>query len=181
MSRPLVMFIAMSLDGYIVTNDHNIDFLSKVELPGEDYGYNAFTQEVDTVIWGRKTYDKVKDIPGVVLHPDKQVYVMSRSKTGTEGNIIYHHDVVELVRGLKEKEGKTIYCDGGAEIVFQVLQAKMVDRMIVSVIPHLLGSGIRLFGEGIPEQEIALKYSATYPSGLVQLWYDVKKAAVVAS
>lgn len=59
MSRQVILYIAMSLDGFIAKNDDNIDFLSIVERPGEDYGYSAFQKEVDTLIWGRKTYDKV--------------------------------------------------------------------------------------------------------------------------
>lgn len=60
MSRQVILYIAMSLDGFIAKNDDNIDFLSIVERPGEDYGYSAFQKEVDTLIWGRKTYDKIR-------------------------------------------------------------------------------------------------------------------------
>ncbi len=60
MSRKLVLYIAMSLDGYIAKKDDSLDFLSMVETPNEDYGYAEFTNTIDTVIWGRKTFDKVK-------------------------------------------------------------------------------------------------------------------------
>ena len=58
-NRKVNLYIAMSLDGYIAKEDDNIDFLSQVEVPDEDYGYAEFTAGIDTVIWGRKTYDKV--------------------------------------------------------------------------------------------------------------------------
>jgi dihydrofolate reductase len=82
--------------------------------------------------------------------------------------------VVELVKSLKEQPGSDIYCDGGAEIVAELLKHRLFDRIIVSVIPHLLGDGIRLFKENNVEQELRFKRNISYPSGLVQLWYDVK-------
>jgi dihydrofolate reductase len=79
------------------------------------------------------------------------------------------------VKELKQQEGKDIYCDGGAEIVFELLNAKLFDRIIISIIPHLLGEGIRLFKDNNIEQNLQFKRSSSYPSGLVQLWYDVKQ------
>lgn len=164
----------MSLDGYIAQKDDNIDFLSVVETPGEDFGYAAFLQEIDTVIWGRKTFDKVLSFGGGVPHTDKKVVVISRSRTGKHEHAEYVADVVELVKRLKAEPGKDIYCDGGAEIVFELLNHQLIDRLIVSVIPHLLGDGIRLFRENNVEQKLQYKKSISFPCGLVQLWYDVK-------
>ncbi len=175
MSRKLYLYIAMSLDGYIAKADDNIDFLTLVETPNEDFGYHDFLQNIDTVIWGRKTFDKVLTIGEQYLHRDKKVYVISKSRTGTHDHVVFHSDVVQLVTELKQQEGKTIYCDGGAEIVTELLRHKLFDRIIVSVIPHLLGDGIRLFKDGRPEQYLQFKQSQSFPSGLVQLWYDVKK------
>lgn len=175
MSRKLYLYIAMSLDGYIAKANDNIDFLTMVETPNEDYGYHDFLQNIDTVIWGRKTFDKVLTIGEQYLHRDKKVYVISKSRTGTHDHVVFHPNVVELVTALKQQEGKNIYCDGGAEIVTELLRHKLFDRIIVSVIPHLLGDGIRLFKDGRPEQSLQFKQSLSFPSGLVQLWYDVKQ------
>lgn len=172
MPRQLVLYIAMSLDGYIAGENDNIDFLSSVDTPGEDFGYFDFYHTVDTVIWGRRTYDKLLSFEVDFPHKDKKVYVISRSRSGTDENVEYRSDVVQLIHELKEKQGKDIYCDGGGQIVFELLKHKLIDRLIVSVIPHLVGSGIPLFREGRPEQSLKLKKSISYPSGLVQLWYD---------
>lgn len=174
MNRKVNLYIAMSLDGYIAGKDDNIDFLSIVETPGEDFGYAAFLQEIDTVIWGRKTFDKVLSFGGGLPHADKKVFVISRSRTGKHEHAEYAADVVELVKRLKTEPGKDIYCDGGAEIVFELLRHQLIDRLIVSVIPHLLGDGVRLFKANNVEQKLRFKKSLTFPSGLVQLWYDVK-------
>jgi dihydrofolate reductase len=171
--RKLILYIAMSLDGYIAKTDDNIDFLSKVETPGEDFGYDDFLKNIDTVIWGRRTFDKVKTFSKDVPHKDKNVYVISKSRSGKEGHAVYRNDAAELVKELKQQEGKDIYCDGGGEIVFELLKHSLIDRFIISIIPHLLGDGIRLFKEGRPEHNIKLKHTVSYyPSGLVQLWYE---------
>lgn len=164
----------MSLDGYIAKKDDNIDFLSIVETPDEDFGYADFLQSIDTVIWGRKTFDKVLSFGQGVPHPDKKVFVISTTRTGKEEHATYFHNVVELVKSLKQQEGKDIYCDGGAEIVFELLNNRLLDRIIVSVIPHVLGDGIRLFKDNNVEQLLTFKRSISYPSGLIQLWYDIK-------
>ena len=163
----------MSLDGFIAKKDDSLDFLSMVDVPNEDYGYAEFTNTIDTVIWGRKTFDKVKSFGLDIPHADKKVYVISKSKQGIDGHVEYSNDVVDLVKKLKSEEGKDIYCDGGAEIVTLLLNSALFDRIIISVIPHILGDGIRLFKENNLEQKLSLKKSVSYPSGLVQLCYDV--------
>ncbi len=175
MARTVNLYIAMSLDGYIAKNDDNIDFLSAVDTPGEDYGYAEFSSTIDTVIWGRRTYDKVLTLPQGPFYQDKKIYVVSKTRTGEAGNVTFHPDLLTLVNDLKTKEGKNLYCDGGAEIVFELLKHGLIDRIIVSVIPYLLGDGIRLFKAGFPEQKLKFKKSCSFPSGLVQLWYDVLK------
>jgi dihydrofolate reductase len=174
MGRILILYIAMSLDGYIAKKDDNIDFLSIVETPNEDFGYSDFLQNIDTVIWGRKTFDKVLSFGNGVPHKGKNVFVISKTKKGKVEHATYTDNVVTLVETLKQQTGKDIYCDGGAEIIYELLKHRLFDRIIVSVIPHCLGDGIRLFKDNNIEQQLQFKRSISYPSGLVQLWYDVK-------
>lgn len=173
MSRKVMLYIAMSVDGYIAKDDDNIDFLSLVEWPGEDYGYAAFQQEVDTLIWGRKTYDKVMSFGIEFPHKNKRCIVLSRTKTGRDENVeFYGGSVKDLITELRQQDGKHIYCDGGGEVIFQLLQERLIDKMIISIIPHLVGTGVRLFTDGAPEQYLKLTRSCAFPSGLVQLWYE---------
>lgn len=162
----------MSLDGYIAKEDGDIDFLSIVDTPGEDFGYADFLQGVDTILWGRKTYDKMLSFGIDFPHKDKKVYVLSQSRTGQDENVEYVSNAKALIEQLQQQPGKNIYCDGGGEVVATLLNHALIDQLIVSVIPHLVGSGIRLFKEGRPEQNLKFKRSISYPSGLVQLWYD---------
>lgn len=176
MPRQVILYIAMSLDGYIAKDTDNIDFLSIVESPGEDYGYSDFQKGVDTLIWGRKTYDKVLSFGIEFPHKDKRCIVLSKTLKGKNENVeFYNGDLSLLISELKSLPGKNIYCDGGGEVVYELLKKFLIDKVIVSVIPHLVGNGVRLFKDGRPEQYLHLSKSITFPSGLVQLWYDTKK------
>jgi dihydrofolate reductase len=172
MNRKLCLFIAMSLDGYIAKPDGDISFLDEMNQEGEDYGYATYIETVDTVILGRKTYDKILSMGNESFYGDRDVYVLTRTLRKNSGKItFYSDDLKELVTTLKSKSGKNIYCDGGAEIIQQLLQAELIDELTVSVIPVLLGNGIRLFDGIYPEQKLTLLESKSFPKGLTQLHY----------
>lgn len=174
-SRQVILYIAMSLDGYIADKDDNLDFLSSVEVAGEDYGYAAFTDSVDAVIIGRKTYDKVIAMGYDYPHIDKDVYIITRTARPSIGSFqFYTGSLGDLVSSLKSQAGKHIYCDGGGEIVHELLKAKLIDELIISVIPVLLGEGRLLFQSGREQQALQLISSQAYDSGLVQLHYKVQ-------
>jgi len=171
--RKVILFIAMSLDGYIAKPDGDIGFLSGVEQQGEDYGYNKFLNSVDTVIIGRKTYDHVIEMGFDYPHQDKDVYILSRSEKPEVGFPKYFKGSLNgLVAELKAKKGKNIYCDGGSDVINALLNENLVDEFIISVIPVLLGDGISLFKNGRPESQLKLIKSKQYDSGLVKLHYE---------
>jgi dihydrofolate reductase len=173
MTRQVILYIAMSLDGYIAKDDYNIDFLSLVQSSEEDYGYSAFLLEIDTVILGRKTYDKVLSFGIEFPYREKQCIVLSRTKVGRDNNVeFFNGDVKDLITKLQMQDGKDIYCDGGGEVVYHLLKSELIDKMIISIIPHLVGNGVRLFKDSRPEQYLRLTRSSTFHSGLVQLWYE---------
>lgn len=176
MERKVILYIAMSLDGYIAKTNDDISFLNGVEKEGEDYGYNDFISHVDAVIIGRKTYEKVLSMVGSFPHADKDAYVITKfpkEKIGKTG--FYNGDLTELVKQLKEKPGKHVFVDGGAQVVQALLEERLIDEIYISVIPILLGEGISLFKQGLPEQKLRLINSRSYDKGLVQLHYEVLK------
>jgi dihydrofolate reductase len=172
MKRKLILYIACSLDGYISEPNDKLDFLSMVEQEGEDYGYVDFVKSVDAVIMGRKTYDIVMAMGIGFPHADKETYIITRTEKPSEGSVnFYTGNLNDLVQQLKSKEGKNIYCDGGAEIVNELLRLQVFDELVVSIIPVLLGSGTKLFQEGIPKKNLKLISSKSFEKGLVQLRY----------
>ncbi len=176
MSKQLVLYIACSVDGYIAKPNDDLSFLGLVEQAGEDYGYSAFMQTIDTVIIGRKTYDWVmKQVPEFP-HAHLNTYVITRNPLPNQGNIqFYNGEITELVAQLKTQYGKNIFCDGGAEIVQLLLKADLIDELIISIIPVLVGDGIRLFKDGRPELNIELINVKHFVKGLVQLHYKRNK------
>ena len=170
--RPVILYIAMSIDGYIAKPNDDLSFLSIVEKEGEDYGYNDFVSSIDTVILGRKTYDWVMQQVGSFPHADKNAYVITRTPKPSVGKTVFYTGALTtLVSQLKSEPGKSIFCDGGAEVVNELLQHQLIDELIISVIPILVGNGTRLFKEGRPEQRWILVNTKSFETGLVQLHY----------
>lgn len=174
--RPLILYIAISLDGFIATKDDNISFLDMVAAPGEDYGYADFTSGVDTVIMGRRTYEKVAAMGYPDPHPGRTLYVLSSGKHDWPAHVhAYSGDPQKLLQEIRQQPGKVIYCDGGAALVQSLLQSQLIDEIIVSVIPVLLGQGISLFGAQGRSARLSLVSSKAFASGLVQLHYSVDR------
>jgi dihydrofolate reductase len=173
-NRKLILYIACSLDGYIAKPNDDLGFLGIVQKEGEDYGYNDFVSTVDTVIIGRKTYDWVTGQGFDFPHSDKECYIITRQEKPKVGNLtFYNGELKKLVLELKAKNGKNIFCDGGSEIVNQLLSEKLFDELIISVVPVLVGSGTRLFTDGRPEQELELVSAKSFETGLLQLHYKI--------
>ena len=175
--RKISLFIAMSLDGYIAKPNDDLGFLKLVEKEGEDYGYAAFTGTIDTVIIGRRTYDYVlKEIgPSFYDNGKRDVYVITRTQRPPVGRtIFYAGNLSELIKKIRSEKGKNIYCDGGAEVINELLRQDLIDEYIISVVPILLGSGTRLFKDGRPEQLLEFIKAKTFDTGLAQLHYKRK-------
>lgn len=176
MDRKTLLYIAASLDGFIAGPGDDMRFLAAVQQEGEDYGYAAFMKTVDTVIMGRKTYDWVmKQVPEFP-HASLNAYILTRTVRPAIGNTcFYNGSLSELLSRLRSVPGKHIFCDGGGATIHALLMEGLVDEMIISFIPVLLGGGTKLFSEGIPGQTLELVNAGSYPSGLVQLHYRVAR------
>lgn len=170
--RRLILYIAMTLDGFIAKPNDDLSFLSIVELEGEDYGYNDFITSIDTVIIGRRTYDWVMNQVPEFIHSNLDTFVMTRTTRPSVGKTnFYTGDLKSLVLTLKSQEGKNIFVDGGAEVVNELLADNLIDDFIISIIPIMIGEGIRLFKDGRPEQLLKLIDVKSFETGLVQLHY----------
>jgi dihydrofolate reductase len=173
--RKVVIFIAASLDGFISAGNDDLSFLDIVQRKGEDYGYQEFIGSVDTVIMGRRTWEWIlrhmKEFP----HAGVETFIITHRKEQDSGMLkFYGGDLKELVSGLKVRSGKNIFVDGGANIINQLLKEGLIDEMIISFIPVLLGEGIRLFsGESKPDK-LTLQSMRHYDSGLVRVHYMLK-------
>jgi dihydrofolate reductase len=147
-------FIAMSLDGFIAKHDGDIEWLRSVEMVGEDYGYGDFWESIDGLIIGNNTYKKIMTFPEYP-YGDKKLVIL---KSG-----------VSPQQALAQfKQDAHLYIDGGMTIRSFITQG-LLDELIISIIPILLGNGIPLFTE--MESTLTLIGSKSFDSGLVQLHY----------
>jgi dihydrofolate reductase len=167
--RKVILFIASSLDGYIAREDGGIDWL----FSDADYGYSKFYRSIDTIIVGRKTYDQSLEFDEYP-YKGKKAFVFTREKRAGDGHVDFvSSDITGFVRKLKRRKGRDIWLVGGADIVSILMNAGLVDRIILSIHPAVLGRGIPLFKGLTREVKMKLTKTISYPSGLVQLHYEL--------
>ena len=172
--RKVVLFIAMSLDGYIADKNGNVDWLNGQDIDGENIDtYSIFTKDIDTVVMGWNTYDQIVTelSPTEWVYSDFTSYVIThRELPSTDGIIFTKKDPCSIVNELRQKPGKAIWICGGAGIIQPLIEADIIDSYYISVIPTILGSGIRLFGTTPDELKLKLVRTQTY-NGIVELIY----------
>ncbi len=167
------VFIATSLDGFIAREDGGLDWLPEDPEP---HGYDEFIATVDAIVMGRKTFEIVLAF-GSWPFGEKPVIVLSSNPSeiaAPEGTVCeaMNGTPPEIVERLAERGYKHLYIDGGVTVQ-GFLGAGLIQRLIVTRIPVLLGSGIPLFGH--VSHDVRLKHVATrsYPSGIVQSEYVI--------
>ena len=168
--RAVKLFIATSLDAYIAREDGGVDWL----FQEGDYGWTTFIASVDTALIGRRTFDFMVGA-GAPTFEGLDHYVFSRTLSpDTEGVTVVSWDPADLVTELRRRPGKDIWLVGGGELNTALARAGMIDEMIVSVHPVVLGSGIPLFAPGCTQTDLEFVGSETWGTGLVQLSYRRK-------
>lgn len=176
--RKVILYIAISLDGYIADSRGSVGWISGQDenLEMEDT-FTPFFSNVDTVIMGRNTYDQVAN----ELSPDQwpyegaTTYVLTNriDTTARSENIRFRNtDACRLVDELKQESGdKDIWICGGAEVAQRLISNNRIDVYHLAIIPTLLGSGIRLFGTTAQKIDLELKGTKEY-NGIVEAVYS---------
>lgn len=166
------VFVGTSLDGFIARPNGTFDFLPDSPEP---HGYEEFFATVDALLMGRKTYETALSF-GQWPYGSKPVFVLSSRTLAQvpDGAVVERVTGTpqEIMTGLAARGIEHVYVDGG-QTVQQFLRAGLIDRITVTRVPVLIGSGISIFGES--DRDILLQHIATrsYPSGLVQSEYAV--------
>ena len=174
--RETVLYLAVSLDGYLADRMGGVGWLSGPggAWEGVESSYPAFLQGVDTVVMGWNTYRQVVTelSPGPWPYEGLTCWVAThRSPQPRPGVHFFSGDLARQVRRLREQQGRGIWVCGGGEVIRQLLAADLIDRLEVFVIPVLLGGGIRLFPE--LEHPLALELeSAGAAGGMARLVYQ---------
>lgn len=177
--RKVVLFIAMSLDGYIADRSGGVNWLTGHGNDEENIDtYSIFIKDVDTVIMGWNTYHQITTelSPDNWIYDDLHTYVITHHNCPSTDNIQFTGESpAKLVQMLKDTDGKAIWICGGSSIVHQLLREDLIDTFYISVIPTLLGSGIRLFPSLDQELKLRLVKTQTY-NGITDLVYEHRQA-----
>lgn len=172
--RPVRYSVAASLDGFIADAAGGFDWIPTD--PAVDFG--ALFARVDTVVMGRRTYEVMQAADGPAWPPGTRLYVFSRTLQAAE-----HPDVEVVASGAADTVARLraetgtgeIWIFGGGELFATLLEAGQVDRVEVTIVPVLLGSGVPLVTDAISRTALRLTDLQRYPSGMVRLSYAVER------
>lgn len=179
--RKVVLSVGISLDQYVARKDGSVDWLSM----DWDYDWMEFFGTIDTILMGRKSWDKTIEMSGGKKeNPYKgtNVFVFSHSlkDAGVEGVEIISDGIMRFVEDLKSKDGKDIWLFGGGELTRSFLNENLVDEIYLGITPILLGSGLQIFPE--LEREIPLRLiscntckSTKDDNAMIDLRYEIIK------
>lgn len=173
--RKVILYIAMSLDGYVADKEGGIDWLEGQEVDSNmPETYNKLMERIDTVILGYNTYNQVINelSPDVWPYEGMKSYIFT-SRDVEETSEIKKADkpLVEFIKYLKNEEGKDIWICGGASIANQLIKNDMIDRYQISILPIILGSGIKLFNEDLNIIKLQLM-NTDVVNGITELTYE---------
>ncbi|HET9905866.1 MAG TPA: dihydrofolate reductase family protein [Anaerolineales bacterium] len=174
MTIKISVYIATSLDGFIARRNGDIDWLTGGE-GGEDYGYAEFMSDIDHIVMGRNTYEKVLTFGGWPYA--KKVIVLSSRNLSIPPELSDKVEALnlsprELISEMDTRIAKHIYLDGGVTIQ-RFLREGLVDELTITTIPILIGEGLSLFGELERDVKLELIKSESFMNGFVQNRYKV--------
>lgn len=178
--RKVVLYIAMSLDGFIADKNGSVDWLAGHDKDSQELGsYPEFSKTIDAVVLGYSTYHQIV----TELSPDNwpysgmQSYVLTHRKLDATDEIEFTgENIGGLINRLKKQDGKDIWICGGASVVNQFIGLDLIDNYCVTVIPIILGSGIRLFKSENSQIKLKLISTRSY-NGMTDLMYERREIA----
>ena len=173
--RKIIVHIATSADGYIARPDGDIEWLTDRPAPKGFYGIPAFERTIDTILFGRKTFDASLTM-GASFDGKKQNFVFSRQPPPPvvpSGVEFVAEPVPSFADRLRRGSGKNIWMMGGGEIIAAFLDAGAIDEFIISVVPVFIGDGIPLIARRHRQTPLSLQSVTPFPDGVVQIHYHV--------
>lgn len=175
--KKVVLYIAMSLDGYIADKNGGVSWLVGENKDDHTSSYNEFINTVDTIIMGQNSYNQIT----TELSPDHWVYEGLQTYVLTHRSLISRReieftddgvdDLINRIRVQAVNSEKDIWLCGGADVVHQFMEKDLIDRYHITIIPTILGAGIRLFKK--LDQPLLLKLISNESyNGMVDMVYD---------
>jgi dihydrofolate reductase len=166
--RKIILNVAISLDGLIEGPNGEFDWC----FADQDYGMTDFLERIDAVLYGRKSYEVLMKM-GPNPFANKQTFVVSKTLAGNTDYTLLDGEVIEKVKELKSSKGKDIWLFGGAELMTSLIEAQLVDELMLAVHPIILGKGKSLFGSLVKRVATKLLSTKQYSSGLVSMHFNI--------
>ncbi|MGL4317083.1 MAG: dihydrofolate reductase family protein [Pseudomonas sp.] len=181
MKPALIYYVAASLDGYIARPDGRVDWLEALQASGADHGYSAFYDGIDALLMGRMTFDTLQSFDGPWPYAGKPCTVLTRNPLEQlpDGVSMRHCTPAEALADFAEQGHRRVWLVGGGSLAGNCFAAGLLDELVVSLVPYLLGAGIPLFSTGL-ERQLTLHEQRSFASGVVQLHYHVLPEASLA-
>lgn len=175
--RKFIVYIATSADGYIARPDGGVEWLDRPRTAG-DYGMSAFWKSIDTILWGRKTYEVALGFTrgrGVGYGAGVKNWVFSRRppKSPSPDVEFARGPIATFAKRLRAAPGRDVWIMGGAGLIGSLLDAGEIDEIIVHVIPTIIGEGIPLIAPRHRLVPLRLLSTKRYSDGVVRLHYAV--------
>jgi dihydrofolate reductase len=173
-----VLYIAVSLDGYIAGRDDDLSWLDPYS--DVDYEFDKFLSTIGAIIVGRRTYDIEVARGWESGHPVPTFVVTRRLRDGKPRRpdvFFIDDDIAEVLKKAKQVTQKDIWLEGGADLARQFLDRDLIDEFVISVVPVVLGEGVRLFERTGRRMPLALSGVKQFDKGLVQLIYGRASSA----
>ena len=181
--RKIIAFIATSADGYIARPNGDVEWLNR-RPDNVDYGMRAFYSTIDTILWGRKTYDWLLDYHKArgrkrgMFDTKLANYVFSRKppKRIARGVEFVSEPVKAFAQRLRATRGKHIWMMGGGKLIASFLDVGEIDEFDIHVIPTFIGEGIPLVAPRHRDVPLRLHSARKYSDGVVRLRYEVTRS-----
>lgn len=181
--RKIIVYIAISADGFIARPDGSVDWLDRPRPKG-NYGMGAFYKSIETILWGRKTYDMVLDfqkkgVSGSAFDKKVKNYIFTRRplpSAASAGVEFVNEPVKAFANLLRKQKGKDIWMMGGAGIIASFLDEGEIDEFKIHVIPTFIGEGIPLIATGGRTVPLKLISCTKFQDGVVRLHYAVRRS-----
>lgn len=177
--RKIIVYVATSADGFIARKDGAVDWLDRPRVKG-DYGIGTFFKSIDTILWGRKTYDMLRKFQkegkaAPDMYGGIKSYAFSRKppQKVLDGFEFVTEPLPKFARRLRTQKGKDIWMMGGGGIIASFLDAGAIDEFIIHVIPTFIGEGIPLIAPARRTVPLQLLSTKKFSDGVVRLHYQV--------
>jgi len=180
--RKIIVYIAVSADGFIARTDGSFDWLDRPRPKG-NYGMGVFYKSIDTILWGRKTCDialdfQKKGVAAAAFDTRVKNYVFTRSvpKWAAPAGVEFVNEPIKaFATRLRGRKGKDIWMMGGAGIIASFLDEGEIDEFVISMIPKFIGEGIPLMVPARRTVPLELISCTKFTDGVVKLHYAVRK------